>query len=331
MANNIHELAQETFDSGNYQLALELFEHILRYSDKLGSQSEYEQSTMSIDSYIGYGDSLARCGRVLESFNVFAFICNRFGYSIPLQKLKHLTAGLLGSVNSVSIVKSLQQQQQQQQKSQKRPSQQQQMLSNLQQDQNCMKKYNMNTSHRTKLDDPNRSNKSTDNYVKNNDHNSIFKCTKWSFDHNETSIRKIDSNDYQHNIYSDSSNDNYYDSDYSILIDYKLNNNSKICNSDPFLCPICEHVLFYPVTMSCGHTFCRDCVSSESQCQVCDKWFLRCNNSLKQDVLISRLVEKWWMPHIQAKIINDKAQTLLRQNTLDEALKSCNESLDKCK
>lgn len=381
MANNIHELAQEAFDSGNYQLALELFEHLLRYSDKLNTNCEYiplSKTLISIDTYIGYGNSLARCGRIRESFSVFAFICNQLGYLVPIHRLKHLTIGLLECFTSPLSLKvrqrhlyELQLPPQQKQLPQRHQHYQQshnQMLPNVlsmqqQNDANDCAKSLLNNCLQQQHQQPNEqpehpqkmiladlnvnqkfnceSNKlSVDpivtqefSYQLNNDHSSIF-------GHNdESNDAKMDFSDDQHQSHHQPQSKQHRNSmkksasttNEPYLINNRCTNHNCANDIDPLLCSMCAHVLLHPVTMSCGHTFCRNCIYNETQCQVCDKRFLVYGDSLKQDVLISRLVEKWWMPYIQAESVNDKTKTLLRQNAFDEALKSCNDSLEKCK
>lgn len=48
------------------------------------------------------------------------------------------------------------------------------------------------------------------------------------------------------------------------------------------------------------------------------------------DVLVRRLVDKWWGADLQAKTINERAASFLSMNLLDDALKFCNVSLEKC-
>ncbi|XP_030385841.1 LON peptidase N-terminal domain and RING finger protein 1 [Scaptodrosophila lebanonensis] len=57
----------------------------------------------------------------------------------------------------------------------------------------------------------------------------------------------------------------------------------------------------------------------------------RTANAMKfmPDVLIRRLVEKWWGADLQAKKINEKASSCMHLNLLDDALKFCNASLEK--
>lgn len=382
MANNIHELAQEAFDSGKYQLALELFEHLLRCSDKLNTNCEYiplSKTLISIDTYIGYGNSLARCGRIRESFSVFAFICNQLGYLVPIHRLKHLTIGLLEVFTSSLSFKVRQRHLSefqltplQKQLPQKQLLHYQQshkkMLPNMlsmQIQQNdasdcakCLSNNCLQQQHQQPdepqpqkmiLEDLNINQKfycelnklSVDpivnekfSYQLNNDHSNIFA-------HNDSIDAKMDFNDdqqqqqqhwqHQPKQHRNSMRKSASTTNEKYSIKNRCTNHNCTYDIDPLLCSMCTHVLLHPVTMNCGHTFCRNCCYNETQCQVCDKRFLTHGDSLKQDVLISRLVEKWWMPYIQAKAVNDKTKTLLRQNAFDEALKSCNDSLEKCK
>lgn len=55
------------------------------------------------------------------------------------------------------------------------------------------------------------------------------------------------------------------------------------------------------------------------------------NMKFMPDVLVRRLVEKWWGADLQAKKINETATSYMHLNLLDDALKYCNASLEKCK
>ncbi|XP_034656903.1 uncharacterized protein LOC117894125 [Drosophila subobscura] len=204
---------------------------------------------------------------------------------------------------------------------------------------------------------------------------------------------------------------------------------------DPLLCPLCGDILRCPVTTNCGHTFCRQCCETITQCNICQVKFPRAQDASPRgggmpstcalttttsssagssfyagfgaasthqsqslslasapmgyglrmasqmaaapmtvttttvasttatatttmastsaaaaagiisgyvsgggsssamkfmpDVLVRRLVEKWWGPDLQAKEISEKASSCMHLNLLDEALKFCNASLDK--
>uniref|UniRef100_A0A6P4F170 Uncharacterized protein LOC108048169 n=1 Tax=Drosophila rhopaloa TaxID=1041015 RepID=A0A6P4F170_DRORH len=206
---------------------------------------------------------------------------------------------------------------------------------------------------------------------------------------------------------------------------------------DPLLCPLCGDILRCPVTTNCGHTFCRQCCETITQCNICQVRFPRIQDSYSSpgppgttgcalttttasgagssfftapsnhnanlslmsfpvgygvqlassvhrlaappmtvttttvasttatatttmastsaaaalglsgypsvhgggsgssamkfmpDVLVRRLVEKWWGPDLQAKKIGEKASSCMHLNLLDDALKFCNASLEK--
>lgn len=203
---------------------------------------------------------------------------------------------------------------------------------------------------------------------------------------------------------------------------------------DPLLCPLCGDILRCPVTTNCGHTFCRQCCETITQCNICQVRFPRLQDAstppgpltppcalttttssgagtsffaaptnhnanlslisfpvaygvhlassvqrlaappmtvttttvasttatatttmastsaaaslglagypsgngggaaamkFMPDVLVRRLVEKWWGPDLQAKKICEKASSCMHLNLLDDALKFCNASLEK--
>ncbi|KAL5282503.1 LONRF3 family protein [Megaselia abdita] len=52
-------------------------------------------------------------------------------------------------------------------------------------------------------------------------------------------------------------------------------------------------------------------------------------NLLMPDILVRQIVEKWWSEDLYARNMNDLSMQYLKLNLLDEALKFCNESLDK--
>lgn len=212
----ISDLAKEAFAKGDYTIAVDLYKQCIQ-------DSNYN----CLDMFMEYGDALACTGRIELSFDAYAHIHQQFGYSVPLDRLHHLSLALLNSVTASVL------------------SQQ-------------------NRSHQNSASSVQQSN----NYVTNG---SMVLC-------------------------------------------------------DPLCCALCDDILKCPVTAVCGHTFCGDCCYGQTECKICGKVFSTFGDSFKQDVLVLRLVEKWWSPES-----NDRAITYMQRNTLDEALKSCNESLEKCK
>lgn len=255
MTNSAVDVAKEAFANANYHLAMDLFEQVLRHEQHPGDSAT--PTVLLMDTYFGYADSLARTGNIKESFDVYAFICSRMGgQSVSLDKLKHLTIGLIDSVSPMS--------------------------------------------RGTAGSGPGLSSVTT---VANNSASNTVAMAG-------------------HRVLCDSSSDGS---------DESANGELEWRSSNPLACPICEDVLMWPVTAVCGHTFCRQCCFGQTHCRMCGKKFLMYADCLKQDVLVSRLVEKWWSPDLQAQLINVETKKYLRQNMLDEALKSCNASLEKCK
>lgn len=110
----------------------------------------------------------------------------------------------------------------------------------------------------------------------------------------------------------------------------RINNNDNTnfdCDTDPFLCAICEDLLKGPVTVPCGHTYCRECVLSVRACVQCARPVPHLQ-PLDKDVFIGRLVDRWWGAELNADPINAEARRFLQAGHLDEALRCANESLE---
>lgn len=107
----------------------------------------------------------------------------------------------------------------------------------------------------------------------------------------------------------------------------KNNNNCGIEIYDPLLCPICHEIFVQPITILCGHTFCRNCIGTSNQCPECNTPFN--DENFEQDILIKKLIEKWFPHEIQASELNEETNEYLDLNSLDDALRCCNESLEK--
>lgn len=208
------DLAKEQFANRNYVVAAEIFEQCLR---------ERTTTPLGLDIYFGYGDSLSRVGRLTDAIDVYTHICNQLGTFIPLDKLKHLTLGLLESISQ---------------------------MSRRAQSTNLLSSGGSGAGDNTTVD--------------------------------------------------------------------------LLC------CPACEEVLKNPVTMPCGHTYCKHCSSMRTQCRVCGALMTSDDRGAHEnDVLIKRLVEKWWHPELAAVEAIASAKDCCRRNLLDDALKHCNEALKK--
>ncbi|XP_078078059.1 LON peptidase N-terminal domain and RING finger protein 2-like isoform X2 [Mustelus asterias] len=99
--------------------------------------------------------------------------------------------------------------------------------------------------------------------------------------------------------------------------------------SDPLSCPLCLELLFEPVSMPCGHTFCRRCVVEEavSQCRLCQLPGAGSRaspeSSLRLNVLLCNLLEKWFPSECRGRRLQLEAAGLLRSGDYTAALGLC--------
>lgn len=89
-------------------------------------------------------------------------------------------------------------------------------------------------------------------------------------------------------------------------------------------CSACQGIFLEPVTVSCGHTFCRKCLIKENvlvTCNVCGttNTFNHISN-LKINVTISTLVEKWWSNALQSAKLRCDGNELFLIGKVDLAL-----------
>uniref|UniRef100_A0A665U6B2 LON peptidase N-terminal domain and RING finger protein 1-like n=1 Tax=Echeneis naucrates TaxID=173247 RepID=A0A665U6B2_ECHNA len=93
-------------------------------------------------------------------------------------------------------------------------------------------------------------------------------------------------------------------------------------------CPLCLFLMCEPVTVSCGHTFCRRCVEGHppSKCPACKvKLKQREVKSVRNNVLLISIVEKCCPDETRIKC---QIQEKLKANEYAEALRITNEGLD---
>lgn len=101
---------------------------------------------------------------------------------------------------------------------------------------------------------------------------------------------------------------------------------SQKSSSGAFVCGICENILRHPTTIQCGHTFCRKCLVKDSS-RTCRKCGQKINSSLETNVLVKRLVEKFWPAEVVSAEIREEGDDHLQRNELDEAVVKYNEAL----
>lgn len=84
-----------------------------------------------------------------------------------------------------------------------------------------------------------------------------------------------------------------------------------------FACPYCECTLCQPVTVVCGHTYCRNCMEAAKNCRVCG---MKITAIGETNVLVQRLVERWWPREMDASRARHEGDILVRKGHLDQAL-----------
>lgn len=93
-------------------------------------------------------------------------------------------------------------------------------------------------------------------------------------------------------------------------------------------CPLCLCLMCEPVTVSCGHTFCRRCVGGylPSKCPLCkDRLKQKEVKNTKNNVLLIGVVEKCWP---EEKRMKCQIQEKLKATEFAEALRIANEGLN---
>ncbi|KAL6264515.1 hypothetical protein P5V15_004623 [Pogonomyrmex californicus] len=88
-----------------------------------------------------------------------------------------------------------------------------------------------------------------------------------------------------------------------------------------FACPLCEGTLCQPVTTSCGHTYCRNCVDPTKNCRVCGTKIAIVSET---NVLVQGLVERWWPREVEASRARHEGDILVRKGHLGQALERYN-------
>ena len=99
----------------------------------------------------------------------------------------------------------------------------------------------------------------------------------------------------------------------------------------PFSCPICDFVLSEPVTLLCGHTYCKKCLVKwkPNACKVCKRRLYGHDfDSVRVNVLVSGLVKRWWQPELDAEAHRLRGNQSMSSQDLTKALTCYTEALE---
>ncbi|XP_034637100.1 LON peptidase N-terminal domain and RING finger protein 3 isoform X2 [Trachemys scripta elegans] len=101
---------------------------------------------------------------------------------------------------------------------------------------------------------------------------------------------------------------------------------------DIFSCRKCQGFLFEPVSLPCGHTFCKKCLerdrASESHCALCkEEGSLAAGQHLRVNVILSNLLAKWFPGQVKASQLRHEGNFLYKEKKLQAALQKYNEAV----
>ncbi|NXF87289.1 LONF1 protein, partial [Eubucco bourcierii] len=103
----------------------------------------------------------------------------------------------------------------------------------------------------------------------------------------------------------------------------------------PLHCCGCGRFLSEPVTVPCGHTYCRRCLRRElrARCRRCRDWLLPAGGTstaaapLRTSVVLSQLAEKWFPSECERARNGSRLEELLAQGRFREALGAASQAL----
>ncbi|KAJ8416494.1 hypothetical protein AAFF_G00357820 [Aldrovandia affinis] len=112
-----------------------------------------------------------------------------------------------------------------------------------------------------------------------------------------------------------------YDTD---KITLSKNESSRVNSCDPFSCPCCHRFLSEPVTVECGHTYCKRCLQRDlfSKCKLCRYNTTRCGTVQEHspNVILSNLLEKWFPNETKVAKVIGEMEDMSRRRCFKEAL-----------
>jgi tetratricopeptide (TPR) repeat protein len=290
------ELAKDAFKNHNYILSCEIYERLLRESG----------SRKTTELYFGYGDSLAKCDRIKEALDIYAHICYQLCEIIPVEKLKCLASSIIEFIvnKRTNITNTT-----------SNSNNNCHLPTNAESSNECVDalycpicedilKYPVTSlcGHtfcreccfgRTKC-------------IVCGQKFPIITATSQQQDKNPDAQQPATSSATSISTSATTSSTAVVkNSTITSELSSTINNNSENGNSND---ESSECMDIYQFT---------DCSSGNEGC-----------GGFEQDILVRRLLEKWWSPHLKASELNDEAENYLHRELLDEALKCCNQSLE---
>ena len=101
-----------------------------------------------------------------------------------------------------------------------------------------------------------------------------------------------------------------------------------------FTCVLCRGLVNDPVTISCGHTFCRKCLERDrtKTCKVCGIVHYRLKPaSIRTNVVFSNLIHKWFPDSCRAAELKVEGNTYFERRCFQRAIEFYSEAISLCK
>eukprot|EP00079_Xenopus_tropicalis_P010059 XP_002934588.2 PREDICTED: LON peptidase N-terminal domain and RING finger protein 3 [Xenopus tropicalis] len=102
----------------------------------------------------------------------------------------------------------------------------------------------------------------------------------------------------------------------------------RVAKSAVLTCRQCQGFFFEPVTLLCGHTFCKKCLEcqggSKSECKVCR---VSTEHPFRVNVLLSNILSKWFPSQVKAVRLRQEGNALYKDCKWEEALARYNEAI----
>ncbi|XP_005933304.1 LON peptidase N-terminal domain and RING finger protein 3 [Haplochromis burtoni] len=107
------------------------------------------------------------------------------------------------------------------------------------------------------------------------------------------------------------------------------------CGYEDFSCRICLSFLFEPVTLTCGHCFCKKCLERERKekerpvvCKECKNVSAVSDSlGLRVNVVLSNLLAKWFPTQYQAGQLRREGNALYAEKKMEAALEKYNQAI----
>uniref|UniRef100_A0A8C2H166 LON peptidase N-terminal domain and ring finger 1, like n=1 Tax=Cyprinus carpio TaxID=7962 RepID=A0A8C2H166_CYPCA len=114
-----------------------------------------------------------------------------------------------------------------------------------------------------------------------------------------------------------------------VLRNFKKKSEESSAKSEPnwtqdceFDCPGCHSFLAEPVTVICGHTYCKRCIqhSTFSKCKLCSEDISSRPGDPRLNVILCGLLEKWFPEDVKRTKCIGEAESMLKSKQYDDAI-----------